>query len=591
MDCGALPPVSAGTCEVTTAGTTGILIQGDVLAPDTTYRGGGVLVDGSGTITCVGCDCDAAAGADAATVVSCPDAAVSPGLINTHDHITYANNPPHQFTDERYEHRHDWRTGTGGHTTIPYNGGASGDVMRGAELRFMMGGATSTVSAGGTGGLLRNLDSSSLSGSLGNQAADSDTFPLGDANGTKLESGCGYPNITTNSSISGLDAYVPHVSEGIDTAARNEFLCIQDGANDLIEPQTGLVHAVGLTAGDINVMEPEYTKVVWSPRSNISLYGNTASVSVIERAGVPMALGTDWLPSGSANLLRELACAIELNEQHFDGFFSDVQLWRMVTTNAAFVAGVQLSTGMLKEGLAGDIAVFRSGDLDAHSAVVRAQPEDVALVARGGQVLYGDDALLASQGLGTDACETLDVCGAPKRACVAMDVSNSDLATVQAATDAVYPLVLCGVPADEPTCVPYRRVRRRHPPTTSTVMASPTPTTTAPRFNPLRPMDSIQPDEDADGAGDAATPAPSTPATHARTSTPTTWTRTGSPTASTTAPSTPTAGRPTRTATARVTPATTARTRTRATRRAPRPSRPFATPPIPPTRRQAPPSR
>ena len=170
-------------------------------------------------------------------------------------------------------------------------------------------------------------------------------------------------------------------------------MCIQTGDTDLVEPQTGLVHAVGLTAGDIYNIEPEYSKVVWSPRSNIALYGNTASISVIERAGVPMALGTDWLPSGSANLLRELACAIDLNENYFDGFFSDVQLWRMVTTNAAFVAGAQLSTGMLKAGLAGDLAVFRAGSLDAHSAVVRAVPEDVVMVARGGQTLYGDAAV------------------------------------------------------------------------------------------------------------------------------------------------------------------------------------------------------
>ena len=282
--------------------------------------------------------------------------------------------------------------------------------MRGAELRFMMGGATSTVSAGGTGGLLRNLDSSSLSGSLGNQAADSDTFPLGDANGTKLESGCGYPNITTNSSISGLDAYVPHVSEGIDTAARNEFLCIQDGANDLIEPQTGLVHAVGLTAGDINVMEPEYTKVVWSPRSNISLYGNTASVSVIERAGVPWR----WVRTGCRAAPRTSCASWPAPSSSTSSTLAafsrtSTSAWSPPTPPSSRAFS---SARMLKEGLAGDIAVFRSGDLDAHSAVVRAQPEDVALVARGGQVLYGDDALLASQALGTDACETLDVCGA-----------------------------------------------------------------------------------------------------------------------------------------------------------------------------------
>ena len=58
-------------------------------------------------------------------------------------------------------------------------------------------------------------------------------------------------------------------------------------------------------------------KVIWAPRSNISLYGNTTPVTEMKYAGVTIALGTDWLPSGSMNMLRELACADELNSKYF----------------------------------------------------------------------------------------------------------------------------------------------------------------------------------------------------------------------------------------------------------------------------------
>ena len=75
-----------------TAGTIGMFLEGTVLAPGTVYRGGQVAVDGSGAITCVGCDCRA--NAASATVVSCPSGVISPGLINTHDHITYTQNAP-----------------------------------------------------------------------------------------------------------------------------------------------------------------------------------------------------------------------------------------------------------------------------------------------------------------------------------------------------------------------------------------------------------------------------------------------------------------------------------------------------------------
>ena len=105
-----LPSLAGGTCAVT-AGTAGTLITGDVLTPGEVFRGGQVLVDAAGVIRCVGCDCSAADGAAAATRVVCPDGVVSPGLINAHDHLTFAQNAPYTRTAERYEHRHDWRRG------------------------------------------------------------------------------------------------------------------------------------------------------------------------------------------------------------------------------------------------------------------------------------------------------------------------------------------------------------------------------------------------------------------------------------------------------------------------------------------------
>ena len=73
------------------------------------------------------------------------------------------------------------------------------------------------------------------------------------------------------------------------------------------------------------------TALIWSPRSNITLYGDTARVSTAARLGVEIALGTDWMPTGSMNLLRELACADSFNKTYLDGYFTDVQLWQMVT--------------------------------------------------------------------------------------------------------------------------------------------------------------------------------------------------------------------------------------------------------------------
>ena len=57
------------------------------------------------------------------------------------------------------------------------------------------------------------------------------------------------------------------------------------------------------------MMEYKGISLIWSPRSNVALYGDTAPVTLYDRMGVNIGLGTDWLISGSMNMLRELACA------------------------------------------------------------------------------------------------------------------------------------------------------------------------------------------------------------------------------------------------------------------------------------------
>src|SRR5690348_2540351 len=151
--CATLPPVSSGTCAVT-AGSSTTVVEGNVLAPDGVLVGGQVAFDTTGKITCVGCNC--AQGGE--TVIECPDASISPGLINTHDHLTYTQDPPYTDTGERYDSRQQWRLGLDGHTKIPAPGGASADQQSWGELRFLMSGATSTVGSGGEAGLIRNLD-------------------------------------------------------------------------------------------------------------------------------------------------------------------------------------------------------------------------------------------------------------------------------------------------------------------------------------------------------------------------------------------------------------------------------------------------
>src|SRR5436309_2336525 len=52
------PPLASGTCQIT-AGSEAKLITATLLTPGEVLRGGQLLVDASGKIACVGCDCSA----------------------------------------------------------------------------------------------------------------------------------------------------------------------------------------------------------------------------------------------------------------------------------------------------------------------------------------------------------------------------------------------------------------------------------------------------------------------------------------------------------------------------------------------------
>lgn len=116
------PPTDA-VCTVTPGDGT-VLVTGTVLAPEGVLHNGHVLYGADGVIQCVGKACDKEAAALTATRIDCHKGVISPGLINGHDHVTYQD-LPYVGTDERYEHRHDWRIGNNGHTRINTPGGAS----------------------------------------------------------------------------------------------------------------------------------------------------------------------------------------------------------------------------------------------------------------------------------------------------------------------------------------------------------------------------------------------------------------------------------------------------------------------------------
>ena len=453
-------PAESGTCRFV-PGNAGLLIFSDFLGPTGVVENGRVLVSPTGIIQCAGCDCDARPEATGVARLECATGLLSPGLVNAHDHVTFNEGPPAAPRTERYEHRHDWRTGRNNHTRIPSprnQGGEQG--VRYHEIRSIMAGTTAINGSGTAAGLIRNLDRAAGLEGLAQPAVKYETFPLDDSNGTTQAMTCNYGNgRDTASVLNGTDAYTPHVSEGIDIEALNEFLCTSgesNGSVDIVTAKTGVIHGLGLRPRDYQRMAAVGASLIWSPRSNIDLYGMTAAVTVADRAGVRIALGTDWVATGSMNMLRELRCADDWNRLYLGGYFTDRQLVQMATENAAASLASDDYLGVIAPGKVADLALFDARTDRGYRAVLNASADDVVLVWRGGEALYGDAPLLAALNANLDGCDQLDVCGRQKAVCVERD-TGANLTQILAAirTDA-YALFFCGEPTNEPTCLPTR---------------------------------------------------------------------------------------------------------------------------------------
>lgn len=499
-------------CELT-AGSLWIRLEGDLLVPDGIVRGGALLIDQTGLIACVGLDCAAHPEFAGATVVACERALITPAMINGHDHITFTGNTPKSHGNERYDHRHEWRKGLNQHTkiSVPFTFGAEAW----GELRNVLAGTTSMFGSGKSTGLLRNLDQELLG--LDIPKAYYDTFPLGDGDGIMLTDSCAYPSIPTTAMTAGRHCYVPHVAEGVNAAARNEFLCLAGlapGGQDNVLENAAFIHGVGLLASDIAEMAHDGTALIWSPRTNVDLYGNTASIVLYDRLGVTIGLGTDWTASGSVNMMRELACADELNRTFFGRHFTDRDLFDMATIGNARAFKVDPILGSLEVGKVADVSVFHTMVHRDLRAVIDGGPADVALVLRGGTPLYGDAHLVPGLPGGSTGCEVFDVCEVAKSVC-AMRETGKTLAQLKPTT--AYDLFFCGLPDNEPSCIPFRPGEYDGVPTEWDADGDGIPDgqdNCPALFNPIRPVDGgVQADADGDGLGDLCDPCPLDPFT------------------------------------------------------------------------------
>ncbi len=182
------------------------------------------------------------------------------------------------------------------------------------------------------------------------------------------------------------------------------------------------IHSTALTAADFAAWSRlGGGAIVWSPFSNLWLYGGTTDVLAARSVGLRVCLGSDWTPSGTRNVLGELKVAASWNTAALGGALSDADIVEMVTANPgdtlARAWGVQV--GRLVPGALADIAVFAHQQADPWRTVLRATERHVRLVIVGGRPAYGNQALLRSAGV--RSAEPMSVLGIRRGIVMALD--------------------------------------------------------------------------------------------------------------------------------------------------------------------------
>lgn len=351
---------------------------------------------------------------------------IFPGLIDLHNHITW-NFLPRWDTGEKFNSRYEWQQRAaygialnGPHAKIVADHGLACDADRFGEIKAIVGGATSLV--GGLTptpntddnnciiGLARNLDNySGFDGStLNKETVRYEVFPfeMGLADSARTRGGLDSGDIK---------AFLIHVGEGkpSDAAAAREFRMLSKRGDGFLRPHVSIIHGVSFGKPEFTQMAANGVGLIWSPRSNIELYGVTTDVRSAKDAGVKIALAPDWSPSGSDGMLEELKYAATWNSSQTPPVFTDAELVAMATTIPAQLVGAETQIGTLAKDLYADLLLIRKNGANPYQALLHSSPADVRLVVIGGVPIYGDRDLMERLFPG-HRLETISVCGKPK---------------------------------------------------------------------------------------------------------------------------------------------------------------------------------
>lgn len=381
-------------------------LRGTVVTPERVIANGIVVVDGTTIV-------DVTTAAPSGMSVIDTGGVIFPGLIDLHNHVTW-NAFPRWRAKKAVTARYDWLADPDYLAVLSGPRGQVNrtndcDLERYGEVKALVNGATAiagSLTKPCSRGLIRNVDNDSSF--AGKPPAQYRVFPF--------ELGLDDETSVRDALAAGTPVIV-HLSEGVTESTRRELTLLS--RHGFLKKGLIAIHGVALNDADLKTLHDGGAGLVWSPRSNLELYGTTLDLKSALAAGLTIAISPDWSPSGSAGMIPEMAYAWRWLED-VDTPVTAKSLVEMATINPAALLGDK--TGRIEKSDAADLLVVApNGRSDPYETLIETQPAGVRLVVVGGKPLYGDAALLTKVNP-TAKAEPLTVCGAAK----VIDMSDSD---------------------------------------------------------------------------------------------------------------------------------------------------------------------
>ncbi|SAK86318.1 guanine deaminase [Caballeronia calidae] len=334
-------------------------------------------------------------GFDKAAVVDVGHNLVLPGFIDLHSHLAYATLPLwiEPGRTKPFLHHDSWPSASSYPADITWPAyafieAAPEELLAYAEVRALVGGTTSIQGSPPKnrpldGSMVRNVEDETFGGSIASNRVLASTLTL-------------KPEVlaTRSAQMKSGASFIYHCAEGqVDSIVAGEYRSAR--VCGCLQKHFVAIHTNALNSGDYDAWTDPGT-IVWSPFSNLWLYGSTTDVPAALARKIRVCVGSDWGPSGTRNVLGEIKVAALVGKRA--GWqLTPFDLVRMITCDPgdALAGPWNVQAGRLQPEALGDVVVIEArAAADPFATVLAATEKDVQLVIVGGRALYGNANLM-----------------------------------------------------------------------------------------------------------------------------------------------------------------------------------------------------